>query len=1051
MLVPHGQTMRVLPFLDYHIEDAVSVDIEEMAVLGQTNAFQPFDKFDSPFSEGILWLRFTLAPLAADMQAGTYLLDMGSGIPGRPILYVPTRNELSGALEWRENTPAQRDILLMPEQGRHPVTCYIRLDGLPGPWFDPVIRSPQNAATNWTSLSHTGASLALGIVMLLCLLRGLNENGQWRIWTGLFIFFALIQNILGIPAYGQSFSLSQTAAAMTPGLALMTLPHAARHLLKTAALSRNLDYQLVFLSILGGCFAIAPLAPGLGWLGRWLELWPLLIACFIPTALGIWMSGLRGSRAFLLACLIPPLFTVSAWLGIDFGFSPAILSSLPSWGVALCGLFLIAMPVNNPGPTQEKKAQKNEALSLASGDGGIINLEHPLNDPNLRIHDGNITQDMSAADRTAHPISLPKALNSREGAMRRELDTLLRETSGLGQCALPPASRMYAENIIASANTLASIVTNPDYHEEQDSAEPARENFNLQSVIRSVHDAAAPIAEHAGLSLSWYMPPFLPQEYFGDADQLAHVLSLLVDSAIRGTTRGNIKLSVRRVPESHDPGHLLFTVSDTGDGAPPLRRSSVALAKTWEFSSRHNGFLGMESGPGGLSIAFSAHLAADAGENPQDKRRINVIVAGNNRDARSKLASYVEEIPCNVMEAASIEEALKRQRAEPVNLLVATDNEARPAIGDIIAEFARLGKTAGFKAVYILAITPDESQWSLLKASGFTHAMTEPVDREAFKLTINKLVLPPPDTLQENSATPGETPPQSDQDTLLDLMDTFYSASSDIIANKAPLSATGTAPEKKAEAPQMLDEQEFDLSQTFEGPDWLETPQEKEPERENAPESKENDAEMSENGAEVAAPQEKDDARCDETQPSGSEKQPRQLTDVWISEPMPMPQQDSEAKKPASQTYASEERAPAEENKGEPVRPAGQNVSMMDFIVSVNNASEKENPTTQTLQNEKNTGEETAPANAVATLITQLDTGLAQARQGFADKNCDLVEEATAAMAKSAEDYGYRIVGRLARCVERAAKAKDLPALGDLLPVLADAVERNRIASTSRK
>lgn len=1052
MLIPHGQATSLLPFLDYHIEDAAPMDIEEIAVLGQTNAFQPFDKAELPLSEGVLWLRFTLAPLQPDLQAGTYLLDMGSGIPGEPVLYVPTRSELSGALEWRENTPSQRDILLMPEQGRNPITCYIRIDGLPGPWFNPVIRSPQNAATNWSSLFHTGASLALGIVMLLCLLRGLNENGQWRIWTGLFVFFALIQNILGIPPYGQGFSFAQAASAMTPGLALMTLPHAARHFLKTGSHSKSLDYQLLFLSILGGCLAIAPLVPGLGWLDRWLELWPLLIALFIPTALGIWMSGLRGSRAFLLACIIPPLFTITAWLGIDFGFPLAILASLPAWGIALCGLLLIAMPVNSTTPNADKKARETGSLELKSDDPGIIDLEHPLNDPNLRLHTG-APEPLLSAQPSTPAINLPKALNSREGAMRRELDVLLRETSGLGQCALPPASRLYAESIIKSANTLASIVTDPDYHEErEENEEPLRESFNLQSVVRSVHDAAAPIAEHAGLSLSWYMPPYLGQDYAGDADQLAHILSLLVDSAIRGTTRGNIKLSVRRVPESQDPGHLLFTVSDTGDGAPPLRRSSVALAKAWEFASRHGGFLGMESGPGGLSIAFTAHLSAKENEKAPEKRRINVIVTGNSKEIRGKLANYVEEIPYNVMEAASIEEALKRQQSEPVNLLVATGNEARPAIGDIISEFSKIGKNAGYKAVYILAITPDESQWSLLKASGFTHAMTEPVDRDSFKITVSQLVLPPPPESGAGATeTQAPTPEKAPQDNIIDLMDTFYSASSDLISGKTPLSPPEAPAGEKIEAPQMLDEQEFDLSQTFEGPEWLESPQERNSEEGQAasPEkSAESDARDGENSS--PPPPLQEEPALAEPQKSQEGEQPRQLTDVWISEPMPISQPQKDASRAAAKHAPQEQKNEAQ--IASPASPQGQNPSMMDLIVSVNATpaeEKKPDPTPPSVVEASPASEQ--QASALEALLSQLDDGLAQAQKAYAGRDCAMVEEATAGMARAAEDYGYRIVGRLARCVERAARAKDLPALGDLLPVLADAVERNRIATSPRK
>ena len=54
-------------------------------------------------------------------------------------------------------------------------------------------------------------------------------------------------------------------------------------------------------------------------------------------------------------------------------------------------------------------------------------------------------------------------------------------------------------------------------------------------------------------------------------------------------------------------------------------------------------------------------------------------------------------------------------------------------------------------------------------------------------------------------------------------------------------------------------------------------------------------------------------------------------------------------------------------------------------------------------------------------------------------------------IAAESDAFGFRVLARMARCVERAAKANDMNALKDLLPELAVAVERNRIALTPRK
>lgn len=89
--------------------------------------------------------------------------------------------------------------------------------------------------------------------------------------------------------------------------------------------------------------------------------------------------------------------------------------------------------------------------------------------------------------------------------------------------------------------------------------------------------------------------------------------------------------------------------------------------------------------------------------------------------------------------------------------------------------------------------------------------------------------------------------------------------------------------------------------------------------------------------------------------------------------------------------------------------------------------------------------------NAIALLVERLDAALQDAQKGFQSRRGIVVGEAAGRIAAESESYGFRVLARMARCVERAAKADDLNALKDLLPELAVAVERNRIALTPRK
>ncbi|MCL1985011.1 MAG: hypothetical protein FWG59_00990, partial [Betaproteobacteria bacterium] len=79
-------------------------------------------------------------------------------------------------------------------------------------------------------------------------------------------------------------------------------------------------------------------------------------------------------------------------------------------------------------------------------------------------------------------------------------------------------------------------------------------------------------------------------------------------------------------------------------------------------------------------------------------------------------------------------------------------------------------------------------------------------------------------------------------------------------------------------------------------------------------------------------------------------------------------------------------------------------------------------------------------------LLSSLDEAMTDVRRGFNKADTIAVEEAAARIAAMADNYGLRILARMARCVEMAARARDKDALTNILPDLETAVERNKIA-----
>lgn len=1090
MLAPHEQPLPLLPFLNYILDTSLDMDIEEAS---RATGWQPFIPDKLPMKEGVLWLRFEIAPHAPDARPRTYLLDMGQSVPGTPLLFDPIENELSGAREWRESVPESRNILLLPEASSEAITCYIRMDGLPGPWFAPMIRTPRNAASDWASLSHTAAVLALAMVMLLCLLRGVSERGQWRYWTAMFVAVALLQALLGLPTVNDSFNLAEMAAVMSPGIALMLMPHACRHLMQPRKYSRAIDIQLFLLAFPGAILAVLPLVPGWTWLYRWLDLWPLATVIFIPTALGAWMLSIPGARRFLLTCLIPPIFTACALLGVDFGLPANVLASGPTWGIVLAALLLGTTKAPSPAQVLEEEAgSKQVALAKAEKPAlplldiepeqeEIINLEHPLDDPNLRIIPSPSTPPADTPEPPELPVRREEAGNAPlsppggaeewENALRKPLDEILREGAALLRCSLPASARQYAENMIESVHKLANMVTSPGLVADGNLPEETEESFNLQRILRNAHDSVAASAESSGIALSWYTPPHIGQLYRGDARRLESTLSMLLESSVRSSHHGAIKVSVKRVPNSADPGHLLFTVTDDGNGYPPLDRSSLALVHAWELAGRYNGYLSVESSQHGATIAFTAHFEplGESRGTSTEQDQPHIILIGDDAEGRRQLARIVETLPYMLTETDAPPEAISNQVQKPASLVITQGRFARPAAADMIRQLVRIAREAGIKC-HTLAVTLDEKEWPLLKASGFTHAMLAPVDPEILKRTVKELT---EQKVDESEHEENEQLPETLKD----------------------------------KTPSMLIEQNFHIAPVFEGPDWL-----GDPEEENG-EQKSTQPDVAESAPESAGGTPRE-SQTDELDIRAHSSAPEDAVE-WIGEPMPVQSSEEREQRTGSQpssnnldqihvatgpTPAPGEQAPqagfhapedAVDWVGEPTpivndtsekEPQADKRELLDFIVGVNQKptqTEKApspvrsfvessvNMVTSTISSilrQKGKQEMPLPAPeapeeeikarsdpAIIALLERLDASMRHANAAFAARNAPAIAESTGLIASDAEKFGLRQLARMARCIERAALANNMGALSDLLPELGIAVERNRITLAERK
>ena len=740
--------LGILPYLSAFLDTDGDMSVEEVAAPGMMASFQPLHPRALPRSSGVTWLRLEI-PAAGTARAESLMLDLGQGVPAGAVLYTPDIDPLSRQTTWQESQANWRNLLPLPLPAETPQVCFIRLDGQPPLWFAPTLRSLDNLASAPESLLGPGVMLALAVVMLLALLRGITERGQWRFWTALYVGAALTHAVLGGPDLGAgNITPADAVSAMAPGLALMFLAHLARHLMQTPSHSRLLDIQYLLLSLPGAVLALLPLWPDFSWMGRFLPLWPMLALIFVPTTLGAWLMGVPGARRFLLGCLVAALGAGLAVLDLGTLLPPFVQGTLPLWGTALSALIIAGMSA--PGRETGSSAEATDPLAP-----GRPAQNQTITDPNLRLldTDGNTLPLMTGLSQPAPAPATVEAESASATAIRRleqalaaPLREIVEQNRQLEQCSLPHDARSRVESMGRRARQALRLLHDPAGETAApatpsltETARAEKRVFDLRKTLRQTHETCRALAEKAGIALGWHVPADLEQLYEGPAGDLEDVLRLLLEDAVRASKGGKIHFAVRRVPDSKNPGHLLFQVRDTGTGLPPEQRSASLLARIWELSSSHGGFLGVESGPRGTSVIFTLQLHLP--EASDDEELPTVLVCAPDAATRRELGAMLRDLPCTCHETGTLAHGLAagaRKGRTPAAVLLICGPEASVEAAPLLRRYHSLAERTGpFGAV---ALTPDQSQWDALAHAGFSHALTLPVAEDALRETVLEIL-----------------------------------------------------------------------------------------------------------------------------------------------------------------------------------------------------------------------------------------------------------------------------------------------------------------------
>ena len=679
--------------------------------------------------------------------------------------------------------------------------------------------------------------------------------------------------------------------------------------------------------------------------------------------------------------------------------------------------------------------------------------------------------DVMAARATSGPSTTAQSLAAAEADLQVSLGALqaLLESPGRSGQDLYQAVREQSQAILAAGYKIADQVrqtsgpgqTEPEAQplddlSEDGGGENREEVFDLQLVLINAHEAVRGEAERKNLALSWFMPPHLPLLYLGDPPRLQEVLRRLLDSAVAATDKGSVQLAVRRVPDSTDPGHLIFSVADSARGEDAARRSPLALKQAWSLAAASGGGLNVESMPGqGSTVAFTMRLKRPAddlyGSLPGldgdtamlhlhsggteslsiiSRQENHILVVDEQATNRQLIAFFLGNLPYRIVEAKSLDEAMAIYAQRPTGLVILDSQLEGLEVPEALRRLHGVDNSLKLSPVPVVALIQDHDAIAAMLGAGCKGTLRKPLSRKRVRDLVQTL-LPRDDALEaEEAAASALEPGGADRD-------------------EGPKEPVKGSPED------YVSHLEFSILE----------------------ESGESGA-VVENSAQDAgldSPVLDAPPHAGPEQTAASAREPERNIMAGLdflhlgasalrTEAESVAKDDRNvAKEPGPEKLGFDsvqsERARLEKDKA-PAPVVGRSRWLSGFLDAagkVAGAVAPQGKQSPEIAREEQERLEPFPLDAqslktappeqldrIPRVLDSLDAALWDAKHGLAEENCLAVSRACLHLAEIADRHNLTNLDRIARCVDRAAQANDLEAVHDLLSELEASVGRNR-------
>ncbi|MBF0108110.1 MAG: PAS domain S-box protein [Magnetococcales bacterium] len=200
-------------------------------------------------------------------------------------------------------------------------------------------------------------------------------------------------------------------------------------------------------------------------------------------------------------------------------------------------------------------------------------------DISLRLEMERTLQQAREAAETANRLK-DNFLTNISHELKTPLNTITGCTDLLLGSAFGPINenqRKYLQDLRRASDRLAVLIDNLLELSRITTDQFILENrvYNIHRLVAGVAEEMSPEAREKGLALSTHLAPEVPRRLVGDPERLRQALLHVVRNAVKFTRRGSVDLDVSCTAPSPRPGHLLFTITDTGIGIPDTLHGAI--------------------------------------------------------------------------------------------------------------------------------------------------------------------------------------------------------------------------------------------------------------------------------------------------------------------------------------------------------------------------------------------------------------------------------------------------------------------------------------------